>query len=133
MNQTKWLIIAATACLLAANICPASKPDSRIEAAFGNFKKGKNIELNGETTPLSLRAILTDKKHTIPQALYAIQEIRGGGMKATGKELRELLAMHRKKTFKAIYPEHWRFIKAIDYEQRLCDEIELLILSEEEK
>ena len=61
--------------------------------------------------------------------LTAVTEARDSSNPAYISALAQVKAIHEARTFRARYGDHYRYVKAIDYEQKLCDMIDAAILS----
>jgi len=105
----------------------AFKESAQVEKAFAEYRKGNKITLSEEMRRVSLDLLLKSDTYSIPQVLYSLRKVKIEKGSDDLSKLKVLLVKRQKKTFKSLYPEHWKFMKAKDYEQMLCNEISSLI------
>ena len=77
---------------------------------------------------------LIEKINTVPELGITVEEIlsslanvRESPSNDLVPKLKVIWSYYRKSTFRATYPDEWRYVKSLDSSQIICDEIKILI------
>jgi hypothetical protein len=96
--------------------------------AFRVYKKNDPESQKSEVDPrVSLSNLLIKENPSVEETLATLGSVRNSPSKDLMPQLKELWKRYHKNTFRTKDPDNWRYIKSIDYNQRLCDEIKILI------
>lgn len=125
--NTKMRLLSLMLLFAAMSPVQASKEEPEIDRAFKSYREGTPIEVAKKPPARTLADLLKNANHSPVEALLVMQELKKERRRDSIPDLRKLLKIHSAKTFKELFPDHWKYLKAIDYESMLCVEIEALI------
>lgn len=105
----------------------ASGGVAELDEAFKQYEANKEVQIDENQEIESISDLIANEQRTIPQVLYVLKKIKNGDLKVEIQDLEKLSDIYEPRTFRSRYPEHWRYVKAIDYDGMVCNEIRILI------
>ena len=125
----KQRFMLATALLLFSHVSHA-KESKELDRAFEDYQKGPPGRVKSTVSPgNTLSALLKKDECTVEETLEVLAIVRDSPSKDLIPQLKDLWKRHQKNTFRVLFPKDWRYVKAKDYSQNVCDEIKRLIKS----
>jgi hypothetical protein len=95
--------------------------DDQMAAYYGN-RPVKN--LSRDTVRSGLETERRNGDTPLPKLVELMSAVKLSGDKEYLPVLTQIKAIHAQRTLKARFPENYRYVRAIDYEQKLCDIID---------
>jgi len=125
----KQSFMLATALLMSFQVSQA-KESKEVDRAFEDYQKSPPGRIKSTVSPgTSLSALLNRDECTVEETLEVLAIVRDSPSKDLIPQLKQLWKRHQKTTFRVLFPKDWRYVKAKDYSQNVCDEIKRLIKS----
>jgi hypothetical protein len=113
-----------------------SKESFEVLEAIKKYRSNQDRSVKSDIPPGKSLSDLIAKLTTLPNTNSAVEEIFSTLSNARNSpsidlvpQLKEVWLHFRKSTFRATSPDGWRFIKALDFSQVICDEIKILVKS----
>ena len=111
-----------------------AKESKEVSKAFHDYEQNKiSISKDDKETGNRLTQLLkklnskepglADPVGNIKEELMLLASIRAHPSKIHLENLTALWNYHQPRTYKVRYPENWKYVTGIDYDQKLCDEI----------
>ena len=123
----KLIVFYIILALVTSNQVFASGKVAELEEAFKQYEANKEVQIKDNKEIESIYDLIANEQHSIPQALNVLQKIKNGNLKVETQELETLYKLYEKRTKKFRYPNHWRYVKSIDYDEMVCKEINKLM------
>lgn len=121
---------------IAITVSANAKESKELDQAFKKYQDKEPSLIKIEVAPLAaLTDLLRKEKEAmavksstpLEEVLAVMSVVRDSPSKEFIPHLKEIWLIRQKATFRVIFPNDWRWVKARDYNQDLCNEIKILI------
>jgi hypothetical protein len=125
----------ANVCTVILILCQVStsrggRPDKEMDDQMAIYYGSQPVKkLSRDTVRAGLEIERRKGDTALPRLVELMSAVKASGEKEDLPPVTQIRDLHAQRTFKARFPENYRYIRAIDYEQKLCDIIDDVIQS----
>ena len=125
----KILVLCLALCcvpVLTANNATAGEHSSEdLDAKIASYYKGQLTQtMSAEDVRRTLESEAREGKTPLPKLISAFTSAKANGDTSVLPFLSQIKAQHSKLTFRTLYPDTYKYVRGIDYHQKVCDVID---------
>jgi hypothetical protein len=105
-----------------SNNAAAGKSSDDLDGKIASYYKGQREEMmSAENVRYTLENEAREAKTPLPKLVSAFANVKANGDTSVMPLLSRIKAQHEKLTFRSLYPDTYKYVRGIDYHQKVCD------------
>jgi len=125
MKISILLLVLYLSSIILSNNAAAGKSSDELDGKITSYYKGQPTQtMSAEDVRGTLESEAREAKTPLPKLISAFTVAKTNGDTSVLPFLSQIKAQHSKLTFRTLYPDTYKYVRGIDYHQKVCDIID---------